>query len=85
MPRPYWKTPASPAEYEADLQRRKALLQKMKNRKLTQTELISRMQYHGIRTSRSELSGVFHGTRHGRKVDAMLDLISRILEDYDHA
>lgn len=84
MPRTYWMKQSPTERFEADIARRELLYGKSKELGVSQVELIRRMEQRGLRTTGSELSAVFHGTRHGRKVDAMLDLITDILEEAEH-
>ena len=81
MPRTYWMKSLPPEQYAEEIKRRDALFAKVKALGIKHVELIRRMEERGLRTSKQELSGVLHGSRHGRKVDAMLDLIEEIVEE----
>lgn len=81
MPRTYWMNSLPPEQYAEEIKRRDALFAKVKALGIKHVELIRRMEERGLRTSKQELSGVFHGTRHGRKIDFMIDLIEEIVEE----
>ena len=84
MPRTYWMNSLPPEQYAAEIARRDALFAKVKALGLKQVELIRRMEARGLRTSKQELSCAFHGTRHGRKIEAIFDLIEKIVAEVEH-
>ena len=84
MPRTYWMSRLPPEHYAEEIARRERLFTKYKKLGLKQADLIRKLEAQGLRTSKQELSAVFHGTRHGRKVDVMIDLIEKILAEEEH-
>ncbi len=84
MPRTYWMSRLPPEQYAEEIARRERLFTKYKKLGLKQADLIRKLEAQGLRTSKQELSAVFHGTRHGRKVDVMIDLIEKILAEEEH-
>ena len=50
---------------------------------LTQGWLINRLQKHGVKTDKTELSAILNGRRKGNKVTLVLDTSLLILHDYE--
>lgn len=49
---------------------------------LSQVWLINRLEEHGVRTDKTELSSVLSGTRKGAKADTIIKTSLEILNDY---
>ena len=57
--------------------------EKIERYTLSYAWLIARLDYWGVKTSRPELSNILHRKRTGPKVDKILDLSAKILEEYE--
>lgn len=84
MPRTYWMKELPPEHYRDEIARRVELFAKVTKSGMKQTDLIRKLEARGLRTSKSELSAVLHGTRHGQKVDVIIGMIEKILAEEEH-
>ena len=60
-----------------------AISERLKRAKLTSVWLIVQLRDHGIVTDKSELSSILSGTRNGPKVEALVEMAGRILDEYE--
>jgi len=81
-PRAYFTTKIPELSTETRAEHRENIAKRLSDYGLTQVWLIARLAVKGINTNKSEMSSILHGTRIGSKVDAIMIMSLKILDDY---
>jgi len=70
-------------EVNIRMDERRAIHRRLSDNRLTSVWMINQLRERGVTTDKYELSSIFAGTRHGPKVDKIIETATQIMDDYE--